>query len=196
MLPTDVFFTDVEKVIAEFSDGERPRVRQLIEELSRIAAKVPRVADRCYTYQARLFAKLQEYPQALAAVEQALALMPLDDTLLILRGDIHREAEEFSQALKDYSQVLRGRPDSVTARVHRAEAHQAKGNFAEALKDITEALKVEPRSMRLLYRRGLVLVDLSRTAEAIADFKTVARLSPAGEIKKKAEARLRELGER
>ncbi len=196
MLPTDVFFADIEKVIAEFSEADRPRARKLVDELNHIAVKVPRVADRCYAYQARLYAKLQEYRRALAAVEQALALMPLDDTLLILRGDIHREAEEFSKALQDYTQVLSSRPDSVTARMHRAEAHQAKGHFLEALQDLNEALKVEPRSMRLLYRRGMVLVDLQRSTEAVADFKTVARLSPDGELKKKAEVRLHELGER
>ena len=196
MLPTDVFFTDVEKVIAEFTDSDRPRLRRLIAELGRIAGEVPRVADRCCAYQARLYAKLQEYEQALAAVEQALQLMPLDERLIILRGDIHREAQEFSEALQDYSQAIAARPDSVTARMRRAEMLQARGEFEEALRDLHEALKLEPRSLRLLYRRGLLLIDLRRMADALSDFKTVARLSPDGDLKRKAQERLRELGER
>lgn len=195
MLPTDTFFTDVEKVIAAFSESDRPRLGKLISELGRIAVQVPRVADRCYAYQAQLYAKLQEYDSALAAIEQALQLMPLDNSLLILRGDIHRQAAEDSKALRDYSQVVNEHPDSVTARMRRSDLRRAEGKYSEALEDINTALKLEPRSLRLIYRRGLILADLRRTVEAIADFKTVTRLSPDKELKSKAEQRLRELGE-
>lgn len=196
MLPTDTFFADVEKVIAEFDGSDHSRLRTFIAELEHIAERVPRVAERCYAYQARLYAKLQEHEQALAAVERALQLMPLDDNLILLRGDIHRAAQEFSQALADYAHVLEVRPDSVTARMRLAEVNQTKGNYQAALQDLNEALKLEPRSLRLLYRRGLVLVDLRRSAEAIVDFKSVAQLSPDPDLKRKAEQRLRELGER
>ncbi len=195
MLPTDTFFTDIETVMAGFTEADRPRVRKMAEELELIATKVPRVADRCYTYQARLFAKLQEYEKAIAAVERALQLMPLDDNLIVLRGDIYRQADEYSKALQDYSSVLESHPDAVTARMRRAEMRQQKGEFSEALQDINEALKHEPRSLRLLYRRALVLIDLRRAPEAIADLKSVARLSPDNDLKRKAQQRLRELGE-
>jgi tetratricopeptide (TPR) repeat protein len=195
MLPHDVFFTDVEKVIAEFTEADRPRLGRLIAELGRIANQIPSVADRCYEYQAQLYAKLQDYPAALAAIEQALQLMPLDDNLRILRGDIYRQAAEDSQALRDYSQVLDKHPESVTARMRRSDLRRAEGKYSDALEDINTALKLEPRSLRLTYRRGLILADLRRTTEAIADFKTVARLSPDKELKSKAEQRLRELGE-
>lgn len=196
MLSTDSFFTDIEKVIAQFSEADRPRLRKMAEELDRIAAKVPRTADRCYAYQAKLYAKLEEYGLALAAVERALQLMPMDDGLIVLRGDIHRQAQEFSQALQDYSQVVEAHPEAVTARMRRAEMLQARGDYEAAFKDVTEALKHEPRSLRLLYRRAMILVDLRRAAEAIADLRTVARLSQDEELKRKAEKRLRELGER
>lgn len=196
MIPTDIFFADVEKVIAGFTEADRPRLRKLVEELERIAGEVPRVSDRCYAYQARLYTKLQEYEQALIAVDRALALMPLDESLLILRGDIHRQAQEFSKALHDYTQVLENNPEAVTARMRRAEMRQISGDYAAALQDINDALKLEPRSLRLLYRRGLILVDLRRAPEAAQDFKTVAQLSPDKDLKRKAEARLRELGER
>ncbi len=196
MLPTDTFFADVDKVILEFSDADRPRLRELIDELDRIGRRVPRVAERCYAYQARLFSRLDEFEQALACVERALQLMPLDENLIILRGDIHRQAADYSQALFDYSKVLEKNPEAVTARMRRAEIRQASGNLGEALADISAALRSEPRSLRLIYRRGLILADLRRTSEAIADFRAVARLSPDAELKTKAAQRLRELGER
>jgi tetratricopeptide (TPR) repeat protein len=129
-------------------------------------------------------------------VEKALLLMPLDDELLILRGDIYRAAEEFSRALQDYTRVISVRPDSVTARVRRAEMRQAQGQYAEALGDINEALRHEPRSLQLIYRRGLILMDLGRPADALADFRAVARLSPEGDLRHKAQQRLKELGAR
>lgn len=196
MLPTDTFFADIEKVIAEFSDADRPRLRKLVEELDRIAARVPRAAERCLAYQAKLYLKLQEFEQAQAVVERALQLMPLDADLLVLRGDIHRQAQEYSQALRDYSAVVADHPEAVTARMHRAEMAQASGDYQAALTDINAALASEPRSLRLLYRRALVLLDLRRAPEALADLRQVARLSPDPDLKRKAEQRLKELGER
>lgn len=194
MFNTDQFFADVDRVIASFGEADRPRARQLIAELETIAARVPRSAELCHAYQARLYVKLEEFEQALIAVEKARLLMPLDDTLLILRGDIHRAAEEYGRALRDYGQVLQERPDSVTALMRRADMHQAQGQHAAALLDLEAALRHEPRSLRLIYRRGLVLVDLGRVAEAIAAFRSVARQSPASDLKRKARARLHELG--
>ncbi len=196
MLPTDTFFTDLEQTIQDFTEADRPRLRKMITELENIANRVPRVAERCYAYQARLFAKIQEYEQALAAVERAVQLAPMDNNLVILKGDIYREAEEFSKALQNYSQVVDEHPEAVTARIRRSDIHQASGDYQKALEDINEALKHEPRSLRLIYRRGLILVNLLRPNEAIADFRTVRQLSPEPELKKKAQQRLRELGER
>lgn len=196
MLSTATFFTDLEKLVAATDPLDRQRVRAMVGDLEAMAAQLPRLADKCYAYQARLLMRLEEYEQALVAVEKALLLMPLDDTLLILRGDIYRAAEEFSRALQDYSQVLGERPDSVTARLHRAEVRQAQGQFGEALTDLNEALRHEPRSLRLIYRRGLILVDLGRVPEALTDFQTVARLSADKDLKRKARQRMRELGTR
>lgn len=196
MLSTDTFFADVEQVLAEAGAADRPRLRQLVAELEQMAVKLPRVADRCYAYQARLLIRLEEFEQALVTVEKALLLMPLDDELLILRGDIYRAADEFSRALQDYTHVLNVRPDSVTALMRRAEMRQSHGQFADALVDINQALRHEPRSLRLAYRRGLILMDLGRPADALVDFQAVARLSPDGALKQKAQQRLKELGAR
>ena len=193
---TEPFFADVEHVITEFSEADRPRARLLLVELDAVAARVPRVADRCYAYQARLYLKLAEYEQALIVVEKALLLMPLDDDLLILRGDIFREAAEYSRALHEYTRIIAANPDSVTARIHRAEMHHAQGEHSRALADLDEALRREPRSLRLIYRRALVLSDMGRLVDAIYDFQTVARLSPDSELRRRALQRLRELGER
>ncbi len=195
MLPTDTFFSDIELVIASATGADQPRLKKLIEELDRIAERVPRTAERCYGYKARLYLLLKEYPEAITAVEKALELMPMDEGLAILRGDIHREAQEYSQALKDYTDLLEEHPDAVTARIHRAELLQLQGDYPKALEDINLALKSEPRSLRLIYQRGVILCNLGRGTEAIADFKNVVRLSPEANLKKQAKQRLRELGE-
>lgn len=194
MLPDD-FFADVQAVIAHFSEADRPRARLLVDELTRIARRMPHLADRCYADQARLFAHLREYEQALAAAERAVQARPFDETLLTLRGDLKRQAQQFAQALLDYSAVLEHNPEAVTTRMKRAETHQANGHLEAALADINEALTHEPRSLRLLYRRGLILADLRRLPEAAADFRTVADLTPDPDLRRKARQRLRELGQ-
>jgi tetratricopeptide (TPR) repeat protein len=195
MLPTDSFFADIDRVIVEFTDEDRPRVRKLIQALQLIADRVPASADRSYAYQARLFAKLQEFEQALAALDQAIQLAPLDDTLVVLRGDIHQQANDYSKALRDYTSVVDDHPEAVTARMNRADVLRATGSTDFALADINEALKHEPRSARLLYKRGLLLTDLRRMREAILDFRQVVQLAASAELRKKAQQRLRELGE-
>lgn len=195
MLPSEDFFKDLDKVLAEFNEAERQRSRHMVNELELMATRIPTVAEKCFAYQARLLAKLQEYPQALAAVDRAIALAPLDAHLVLLRGDIHQEAQEYSRALLDYAEVLEANPEAVTARIRRADILMHTGDPAKALQDINEALKLEPRSVRLLYRRGLLLVELRRVREATLDFRQVVQLSADVDLRKKAEQRLRELGE-
>jgi tetratricopeptide (TPR) repeat protein len=192
----DRLFSTADQLLADADSLDRAQAELLVGELEASATSLPRFADRCYVYQARLLMALQAFEQALLAVEKALLLMPLDDDLLILRGDIYRAAEEYSRALQDYTRVLRQRPDSVTALLHLAEMRQMQGHFGEALIDINEALRHEPRSLRLFYRRGLILVDLGRAMDAMNDFQSVAQLSPPGDLKRKAQQRLRELGAR
>ena len=194
MLPTDTFFADIERVIAEYNDADVARLQVMVSELEHIAQRVPRVADRCYAYEARLFVRMRAYEQAMAAVERALLLMPMDDDLLVLRGDIHRQVQDYPQAVQDYAAVVEANPEAVTARMRLAEVHQASGDYGAALREITEALKHEPRSLRLIYRRALILLDLRRAGDATADLRTVARLSADDALRRKAEQRLRELG--
>lgn len=194
MFPDD-FFADVQQVIAHFTEADRPRARLLADELARMARRLPHLADQCYADQARLFAHLHEFEQALAAAERAVQLRPFDESLLALRGDLNRQAQDFAQALVDYSAALEHNPAAVTTRMKRAETHQASGQLEAALDDINEALTHEPRSLRLMYRRGLILADLRRMAEASADFRTVANLTPDPDLRRKARQRLRELGQ-
>lgn len=194
MLPDDAFFRDVQDVIAASSDAERPRARQLIQELELLAQRAPALSERCYEMQARLYARLSEYEQALTAVDRALELAPLDTGLKVLRGEVYQEQQAFSAALREYSNVLDAEPNAVTARMHRAELHQINGDPARALIDIAEALRSEPRSARLLYRRAMILIDLQRPNEAVTDLRQVIALSAEADLRQKAQRRLSELG--
>jgi tetratricopeptide (TPR) repeat protein len=194
MLPTDVFFKDLASVVAQFSEADLPRMQALVDELELIALREPRAGDRCYAFQARILSKMGNYEQALAAVERALQLMPVDASLMVLRGDIHRLEQEYTQAAHDYAAVVEKTPESVTAWVNLSELHRATGDAPAALREITEALKHEPRSLRLIYRRALIYIDLQRANDAIADLRTVGTLAVDPELRSKAKERLHELG--
>jgi len=199
MWPDDRFLYDVEAVIARFDGPEaqrpdRAHARRLVQDLELLGEREPRLAERCYALQARIYLKLQEFEQALLSVERAISLAPLDPGLVVLRGEIHQGQDAYSAALRDFSEALERNPDAVTARMHRAEIQQVGGDPTAALADITDALRQEPRSARLLYRRGLILADLRRAHEACADFRAAAQLASDPVLRAKAEKRLRELG--
>ena len=200
MLQTGEFFKDVERVIAGFTEADRGKMQALVEALENMARAqaTARTSDRCYALQARLYLKMGDFVLALAAVERALQVMPDQEDLLILRGDIHRQVQDYPQAVQDYSRALEVNDMAVTALMRRAETYlQNMDNPKAALEDMTEALKHEPRSLRLIYLRAQALVGLNRTTEAIADFLTVAQLCPKGEtLRNDAKERLRELGVR
>lgn len=199
MWSDDRFLFDVEAVIARF-DGpdsqlpDRAQARRLVQDLELLGEREPRLAERCYALQARIYLKLQEFEQALFSVERAIALAPLDPGLVVLRGEIHQGQDAYSAALRDYGEALERNPDAVTARMHRAEIQLAGGDPLSALADISDALRQEPRSARLLYRRGLILIDLRRAHDACADFRAAAQLATDPALRAKAEKRLRELG--
>jgi tetratricopeptide (TPR) repeat protein len=200
MLPTGEFFKDVERVIAGFTEADRGQMQALANELGHMAhaQATARLSDRCYALQARVYIKMGDFVLALAAVERALQMMPDQDDLLILRGDIHRELRNYPQAVQDYSKALQVNDVAVTALMRRAETYlNNMDNPQAALDDIAEALRHEPRSLRLIYLRALALLGLTRTKEAMADLLTVAQLCPKGEpLRNEAKARLRELGVR
>jgi tetratricopeptide (TPR) repeat protein len=199
MWPDDRFLDDVEAVLERFDGPEpqrpdRAQARRLVQDLELLGEREPRLAERCYGLQARIYLKLQEFEQALLSVERAIALAPLDPGLVVLRGEIHQGADAYSSALRDFSEALERNPEAVTARMHRAEIQLAGGDPKAALADINDALRQEPRSARLLYRRGLILIDLRRAHEACADFQAAAQLATDPTLRGKAEKRLRELG--
>jgi tetratricopeptide (TPR) repeat protein len=196
MLPTNDFFADLAKVVAQFSEADQPKMQALVDELELIAHREPRVSDRCYAYQAKILAKMGYYEQALAAVERAVQLMPVDESLIVLRGDIHRLAKEDSQAARDYAEVVEKTPEAVTAWVKLSELHRAKGDPTAALRDITEALKYQPRGFPHIYNRALIYLDLRRANEAIADLTAVANWASDADLRRKAKERLQELGVR
>lgn len=199
MWPDDRFLYDVTSVLEQFDGPEaqrpdRAQARRLVQDLELLADREPRLAERCYGLQARIYLKLHEFEQALLSVERAIAMAPLDPGLIVLRGEIYQGQDAYSAALRDFSEALERNPDAVTARMHRAEIQLAGGDPASALTDISDALRQEPRSARLLYRRGLILIDLRRAKEACIDFQAAARLATDPVLRAKAEKRLRELG--
>jgi tetratricopeptide (TPR) repeat protein len=199
MLPTGEFFRDVERVIAGFTEADRAQMQALSDELENTARAqaTARMSDRCYALQARLYIKMGDFVLALAAVERALQVMPDQEDLLILRGDVHRLVRDYPQAVQDYSKALEVNEVAVTALMRRAETYLKMDNPQAALADLAKALKHEPRSLRLIYLRGQTLVKLQRVSEATADFSTVAQLCPKGEpLRKQAKERLGELGVR
>lgn len=146
---TDVFFADIEMVIASFTRADIPRIRQMLAELDRIAKDLPERAAQCMTYKAHLYSKLGEDHNALAAINRAISLAPKNTSLYFIRGRLYQYAGQPAQAIVDFDRVLAEEPDSVSALVHRGSAFQALGDPARAGADYRRALELEPRSAHI-----------------------------------------------
>lgn len=146
MSGTDAFFRDVEMVIASFTEADVPRLRQMLDELDNIGRDLPRTAARCHVYRGRLFSKLGEHENALAAINQAVARAPKDLSMLVARGRIYANGGRLAEAIADFNHVLAAEPDSLPALVHRGNAYKSLGDVARARADYTAALSLEPGS--------------------------------------------------
>lgn len=146
MASTDILFSDVEMVIASFTEADVPRIRQMLAELEQIAIDLPKTAARCHSYRARLFSNIGQHADALAAINQAIDLAPKDHSRLISRGRIYANGGRHAQALADFDRALAGEPDSVQALVHRGNTYKSMGDVARARADYLAALNLDPGS--------------------------------------------------
>ncbi|MBI3763452.1 MAG: tetratricopeptide repeat protein [Chloroflexi bacterium] len=146
MAGTDIFFRDVEMVIASFTEADVPRIQQMLSELDQIATDLPKTAARCHSYRARLFSKLGQHGDALAAINRAINLAPKDHSLLISRGRINANGGRHAQAIADFDRALAAEPDSAQALVHRGNTYKSMGDVARARADYLAALNLEPGS--------------------------------------------------
>jgi tetratricopeptide (TPR) repeat protein len=156
----------------------------------RIEQSFRRTAAQYHADEASDFLRTQNVPAALQSVEQALAWMPGDASLVYLRAQIHAEAENWDASLADYTRITDElAPNFAIAYSKRADIHRNRANYRDALLDLDRAVALSPTDDPVLlndraYVRALAGKQLD---QALAEIELAIEL-----IKQQAQRRGRD----
>lgn len=125
-----------------------------------------------------LYLGTKDAKKAVAAAQDALAVLPDRPEILDAAGRAQQAAEDFNQALATYGKLANLKPDSPQPYLRMAEIHVAAKNKEAALQSLRKALSVKADSLEA--QRGIMMLELDagRTTEALAVAKQVQKQRP------------------
>ena len=121
---------------------------------------------------------LERDAEALADLDAALKLDPMDKQALSYRGDCYRWLGRHEQALADFNRAIELDRDYALAICKRGEAHALLGRYDEALTDFDRAIELNPSYDWAIAERGQVYSLAGRYEEALADLDRAIELNP------------------
>lgn len=123
----------------------------------------------------RTLGKLQD---ALAFLEEDLALDRENGDLWVLHGEMLWELDQPGEALKSLSQALRIDPDNPVAHALVADCLRQAGAFEESIRHADAALRIVPEYAFVLAVRGSSLASLGDLEDAQTDVEAALELVP------------------
>jgi tetratricopeptide (TPR) repeat protein len=123
--------------------------------------------------------RLNNLPDAYAAIQQALTLEPDDTHMLLLSGHILVRRGDYIGAIADYTQVLELDPDNVAAIVGLGNVRMLSADYAGALKDYERAYRLDPNSAAILYNLAAAEARLGRCPQAVELLRRAVAREPA-----------------
>jgi tetratricopeptide (TPR) repeat protein len=89
--------------------------------------------------------RLEDYPAAIAAYDQALELNPEDAAARNRRGLAHLYSGHPARAVEDFTQMLELNPEDATAHYNTACTHALMGNVDEACRWLGKTIELDER---------------------------------------------------
>jgi len=123
-----------------------------------------------------------DFPHALASVEEKLARKPDDPILLCLRADILAQqglepgSAELKKAMRSAQQAVELRPTLGLARSVLAKLYLQNGQYDKAAEECKKALAIDPKDQTALYHLIQALRKSDRTREIPELLKQLASL--------------------
>lgn len=149
-------------------------VQEALAMAWRTASEHPQSAPAQYSY-AGLLRDSGQYPQALAVVNEALRLDPVNPDALVLRGDIYRSTWGASAAEAQYLEALRVAPNHALATHNLAVSRLRWGTLTQAVRGLLASVRLEPALRPLAIDNiGLAVTRVLRMATASVVFLAVA----------------------
>lgn len=156
---------DVEKArqaAAYVSDARRALSLQDVARASSLLEKALQLAPKsvaALALQATAYARLKQYPQALAAAAAGLALSPDNRLLLSAQALALTKTGDARAALAVTEKLITSDPRDAGARYLRSMALASLGERQESLAEMARAAELEPQRFKPLYEQ---MVQLSR----------------------------------
>lgn len=142
-----------------------------------------RYGEFYFNAQLRIVSILADKKEYDAAIEQ-LQTIRIDSSkqrlqIILLEGDLLREAERFSAAKDYYTKVLNSMPNETSVRYARALVAEKLGDLDLVESDLQTILKQEPSNAQVLNALGYTLADrTNRYEEAMTYIQRALELEP------------------
>jgi tetratricopeptide (TPR) repeat protein len=118
------------------------------------------------------------FPSALAFVDQYIKLEPAQAIGYAKRGELEFQTRKLDEALIDFNKSLQLDSTSSFVYLYMAMTQMAKGNNKEALGTINESIKYQPDLEFAYYTRGRIYIQLSQYALAWKDLAFCLQKNP------------------
>ena len=139
---------------------------------------IPLEYVEAYTFRAADLCKAGDEPGAIAALGKALALDPVNEQALLLRGALWLLEGHPAKAVRDFSKVLARNGRNSAAYYKRGEAHQALGHFRAAIADYSRVLRLDSRHRDALIHRAVLYSHFHQLDQAMSDFDRLMAMDP------------------
>jgi predicted O-linked N-acetylglucosamine transferase (SPINDLY family) len=153
------------------------RRRDALDALNALVRRDPTIAD-AQRLRIVLTAELGDVAAALAAAEQALAVLADNTEVQLAHGIALRLAGRLDEALAVQESIIAGNPENVAAWAEKGTVLHAMGELEAALDAFDEALEHNDRLVYALNGIGLVELELDMRDAALAAFEQALALEP------------------
>lgn len=131
-----------------------------------------------YTFRAADLCRAGDEPGAIAALGKALALDPLHEQALLLRGALWLLGDHPGRAVRDFTQALAVNGRNSAAWYKRGEAHQTLGHFRAAIADYSRVLLLDSDHREALIHRAVLYSYFDQVDRALSDFDRLMAKDP------------------
>jgi tetratricopeptide (TPR) repeat protein len=130
---------------------------------------------------------------ALALLDRALALDPLNATVFADRGTTLAMLERFEPALADLQRALALGYREASLCCTLGNVYTAQRGFDDALGWYAKAIELDAGYALTYYNRGHLFRQMGRHAAALADFEKCLTFNPEGSLRERIELRIASL---
>ncbi len=117
--------------------------------------------------------------KAFADFDKAIAMVPNDPLLFVLRGNAHYSLKDYKAAVADLKKALSISPQNVDAHHYLGHVYHDQQLYADAVASFSSAIKAAPERAGFYLDRGLVYRDLMDLDRARADVIKASQIDPA-----------------